>query len=144
MEINNHKGYFIYESGIIIGKRGRPLKTYMLNNYHYIKIEKKAYLISRLVAIHYIPNPNNLPEVDHINRDKNDNSVKNLRWVDRSTNCENKDIISTNTSGIKNVSYHKGKGLWIYQKKYNKVKFERSSLNKILILWIKFVYEITD
>ena len=150
MEIEGYNNYLIYEDGRVQNKKTKRYLKNKTNSNGYICLKvckdgiTKNLSIHRLIALHYIPNPDNKICVDHINRDKNDNSVKNLRWVDRSTNCENKDIISTNTSGIKNVSYHKGKGLWIYQKKYNKVKFERSSLNKILILWIKFVYEITD
>ena len=37
--------------------------------------------ISRLVAKTFIPNPENKPEVDHINGDKSNNSIYNLRWV---------------------------------------------------------------
>ena len=46
--------------------------------------------IHRLVALTFIPNPNNLKEVDHINRNRADNRVENLRWVTRSENQRNK------------------------------------------------------
>lgn len=45
----------------------------------------------RLLAIQYIPNPNNFPEVDHIDRNTINNSIDNLRWCDRVTNANNKD-----------------------------------------------------
>jgi hypothetical protein len=45
----------------------------------------------RLLALQYIPNPDNLPEVDHIDRDKLNNSIDNLRWVDRVINANNKE-----------------------------------------------------
>ena len=44
----------------------------------------------RLVAEKYIPNPDNKPQVDHINRVRHDNRVENLRWVSRSENCDNR------------------------------------------------------
>jgi hypothetical protein len=44
----------------------------------------------RLVAEKYLPNPNNYPQVDHINRVRHDNRVENLRWVTRQQNCENR------------------------------------------------------
>ena len=36
--------------------------------------------VHRLVALTWIVNPNNLPEIDHINSDPSDNRVENLRW----------------------------------------------------------------
>lgn len=47
--------------------------------------------IHRLVAQHFIPNPQNLPMVDHLNRNKADNRVENLRWCDGKDNRRNCD-----------------------------------------------------
>lgn len=41
---------------------------------------RKHYKVSRLVALAYIPNPNNLPVVMHLNNIRTDNRVENLRW----------------------------------------------------------------
>ena len=46
--------------------------------------------LHRLLAIQYIPNLENKPEVDHINRIRNDNRLCNLRWVTHSENQLNK------------------------------------------------------
>jgi superfamily II DNA/RNA helicase len=51
---------------------------------------RKTYRIHRLLAIQYIPNPDNLPEIDHIDRNKLNNDLSNLRWCDRITNANNK------------------------------------------------------
>ena len=44
------------------------------------------YLIHRLVASAFISNPNNLPEINHINEINNDNRVDNLEWCSREYN----------------------------------------------------------
>lgn len=42
--------------------------------------------VHRVVAEAFIPNPENLEQVDHIDNDKTNNTVKNLRWVSRKFN----------------------------------------------------------
>ena len=46
--------------------------------------------VHRLVATQFIPNPEDKPEVDHIDRNIYNNSVTNLRWVTAKENCENR------------------------------------------------------
>ena len=44
--------------------------------------------VNRLIALTFIPNPNNLPVVDHINNDKLNDDVTNLRWVTYAQNVQ--------------------------------------------------------
>jgi hypothetical protein len=51
--------------------------------------KKKCIDIHRLVALAFIPNPNNKKYIDHIDRNKQNNCINNLRWVTQSENNYN-------------------------------------------------------
>ncbi len=80
-----------YGGKSIVLKKGTIIKHHINNRgYHIVNLHKdgvqKTYLVSRLVAKAFISNPDNLPEVDHIDENKDNNCVSNLRWCTRQFN----------------------------------------------------------
>lgn len=87
--------YTISKDGSVVNtKTGKPMKPGKVYNTDYLSIRlqdadaglHKKYLVHRLVAEVFIPNPENLPEVNHINLDKKCNKVSNLEWIDKRGN----------------------------------------------------------
>lgn len=82
-DIRNYEGlYAITEDGKVWSyKRNKWLKPTLYNNgYLYVTFGDKRHAMHRLVAEAYIPNPDNLPEVNHKDECKTNNCIKNLEW----------------------------------------------------------------
>lgn len=115
---------FVETSTGIRHYKEKILKTYLAGtdkDYHYIKLHKNGtqtpFEIHRLVAQAFIPNPENKPQVDHIRGNKNDNSVKSLRWATQPENMNNE-----NTKQYNNL-------------KLSKQVYQYSLDNKLLNVW---------
>ncbi len=73
---------------------------------------RKHFLVHRLVANAFIPNPENKPEVDHIDNCRINNKFNNLRFCSHQENQFNKGLTKQNKSGIKGVYFDKVNGYW--------------------------------
>ena len=93
-DLSKIPGYTIDSKGNIFNSRGKKAYTKIkYNGYMVIKYGDrrksgvpKQYLVHRLVAETFLENPENKPFVNHKDRNKMNNSVDNLEWVD---NIEN-------------------------------------------------------
>jgi len=71
-------------------KTGKILKPYIYKTgYASVLLNRKRYLVHRIIAGAFIENPENKLYVDHINTDRTDNRVENLRWVTGIENANN-------------------------------------------------------
>lgn len=92
--IDGFPNYQVSNKGRVMNlKSGRVLKPRVDgHNYEYVALYKsgkpKDYRIHRLTAEAFIPNINNLPQVDHRDENKRNNDVSNLRWVTISENIK--------------------------------------------------------
>jgi len=71
--------------------------------------------VSRITAKTFIDNPEQKPQVDHINGIRDDNRIENLRWVTRSQNQYNTKVRKHNRVGLKGVSVDQDKKSNKYQ-----------------------------
>lgn len=88
--------------GIAKGPSGKILKPHYNNaGYPVLQVTKDnnkgtTITLSRLVALTWVPNPNNLSDVDHMNGDLDDNCIDNLRWLSHPDNLRRREHKSGN------------------------------------------------
>ena len=89
IRVDGYPDYVIHPCGTILriwNGRTKEVNPYKMKiGYKRIQLsingKKKKFLVHRLLALHFIPNPENKPCIDHINGIRNDNRLENLRWV---------------------------------------------------------------
>ena len=92
-EIKGFNRYMITEQGLVWNKRTKDYMVTYIHNSGYERVlltndegKKQQKLVHRLIAEAFIPNPENKPEVNHINGVKSDNQLHNLEWCTKSEN----------------------------------------------------------
>lgn len=92
VEIPTEPGYECNRIGQVRKIGCDEVKKLTPDNYGYLNTRCNGHMrrVHRLIASTFIPNPNNLPEVDHINNNRSDNNYLNLEWTTRSRNCFNR------------------------------------------------------
>lgn len=106
-KIKGFENYSITKDGKLWSEKYYKVLAPYVNykGYHCIKLHNEGKIFSttihRLVALTYIENPENKPQVNHINGDKSDNRVENLEWV---TSSENQ--LHAYKNGLKKPCFH--------------------------------------
>jgi len=121
---------FDYQDGNLIRKTGRVNEIGQIagcvhkgKGYIHVKIKAKCFKAHRLIFLYH---HGYLPEcVDHIDGDKTNNKIENLRAATKEENCRNQKIRSTNKSGYKGVKWVEHCKKWQVEvcKNYKQLRF---------------------
>jgi len=131
----NRKGEILNIKTTRAGRYSGLMKTW--NDGRYLSValvkekKRKIFVIHRLLGIHFIPNPENKPTIDHIDQNKLNNDLSNLRWA---THIEQHANMSTSlhfeTADEKRLYENKRKNDWrIKNKLYLKASKELMDIN---------------
>ena len=95
-EIKGYDNYTIDREGKVFNTKFDRFLNPSLNKEGYLQLtlskngKVKTFSLHRLLALTYIPNLDNKPEVDHKDRNTFNNSLSNLRWATREEQLENR------------------------------------------------------
>jgi len=128
VDIVGFPNYTISEDGVVMSKdrqgKRKPLKAIVLaqvltgGGYKSVCLcadgKKCGKLVHRLIALHFIPNPNNYPFINHIDGNKLNNALSNLEWCTEEMNR----LHAINVLGVKHIT------------EWSKIARESGNMNK--------------
>lgn len=108
------KGRYTYnaDEGVLTSRKtGDPVGHVKRNGYMRVDVDGKTFAVHRVCwFLHYGKWPQG--DIDHINHDRKDNRICNLRVVDRKTNMRNASKSAANKSGFTGVGWCKQQNKW--------------------------------
>ena len=135
MKETKYKNYYADEYGNIYSNvSGKIIQLKPMNStwgYYMVSIKKKKVKVHKLIAETFIPNPNNKPCIDHIDGDKHNNAVYNLRWATHKQNSNNP-ITKQKMKTIYDSQEYKDKMKAIYDSKEYKEKWKNIYIQKLI------------
>ena len=128
--------YIINNYGMVKNVVKNYIHTLNDNNGYYrinlLKDEKyKTQQVHRLVALAFIPNPENKPFVDHIDNNGFNNHISNLRWATNQENQLNVKCCRNSKSGIRGVHFNTRQKKWVARYSIDKKQIHIGYFNTI-------------
>lgn len=128
-------------------KRGNILTPNKCGGYLEIKLYKDGkmehFYVHRLVATAFIDNPNNLPEVNHKDFDKTNNTIENLEWISREDNvkhsCNDEDKMKERKQKLSKSNKGKNKGKTLSEE--HKRKISEVNATKVLCIETGHIFD---
>ncbi len=112
-QIAGHPNYEVSSRGRVRNiSKNIFLKVSNTDNYQSVGFAGQSFRIHRLMAIAFLDPVQDKPEVDHIDRNPQNNVITNLRWVNRFENAQNRKVPTSNKSGVKGVCFDKNAKQW--------------------------------
>jgi DNA invertase Pin-like site-specific DNA recombinase len=94
-KINGFTNFVVWSNGVVKNtKTGKTIVPRVIRNYNYVDLNegslRKNLRLGRMVAQHFVPNPLNKPEVNHLDGNRFNDDASNLEWVTTSENQRHK------------------------------------------------------
>lgn len=87
--VNGAEGYLVSSHGRLKNEQNKHFKGHITQQgYIRVSINEKLYRMHQLVAIAFLPNPEDKPHVNHKDGNRSNNHIDNLEWCTRSENMQ--------------------------------------------------------
>lgn len=137
--IEEYENYYIYENGDVLNSNTNKILEGSIseNGYKYYRLskngKKKMFYAHRLVAEHFLDNPDGLPVVNHKDGNKLNNNINNLEWVSYNQNAEHfHKNIKKNKSNRKTKKYEGDLPGEIWVEALNNSNYKVSNLGRVV------------
>ena len=116
--IKGYENYSVSNFGNVKNNKTDRILSQKINKHGYKGLhlykdgKPKDFSVHRLVSLMFLENPDNKPFIDHIDCNKENNNVNNLRYCTNQENQRNTNLNSKNTSTVKGVYFDKHANKW--------------------------------